>query len=82
MQGIGNSAYFDDAHFHVLKGNSWLTFGSAAEFGHHPSEEMIKTLAKKAVDRLAGPTRKVEKAPQGASERKRATGQSHGDTRY
>lgn len=56
VQGIGNSAYFDDAHFHVLKGNSWLTFGSAAEFGHHPSEEMIKTLAKKAVDRLPGPS--------------------------
>jgi hypothetical protein len=64
VQGIGNSAYFDDAHFHVLKGNSWLTFGSAAEFGHHPSEEMIKTLAKKAVDRLPGPgSETVEKAP-------------------
>ncbi len=64
VQGIGSSAYFDDAHFHVLKGNSWLTFGSAAESGHHPSEEMTKTLAKKAVDRLPGPSSDAsEKAP-------------------
>ena len=64
VQGIGSSAYFDDAHFHVLKGNSWLTFGSAAESGHHPSEEMIKTLAKIAIDRLPGPSSEAgEKTP-------------------
>ena len=56
VQGIGNAAYFDDAHFHVLKGNNWLTFGTAASSPKdHPSEEVIKALAKKAVDRLPGP---------------------------
>ena len=52
VQDIGNSAYFDDGHFHVLKGNHWLTFSTRADFGHHPPEEVIKALAKKAVERL------------------------------
>ena len=65
VQGIGNAAYFDDAHFHVLKGNNWLTFGTAASSPKdHPSEEVIKVLAKKAVDRLPGPgSEAVAKAP-------------------
>ncbi len=64
VQGIGSSAYFDDAHFHVLKGNSWLTFGLAQLERQPSSEEMIKTLAKKAADRLPGsPSEATEKAP-------------------
>ncbi len=79
VPGIGKSAYFDDGHFHVLKGNSWLTFGSAAEYGHHPSEEMIKTLAKKAVDKLPGPPSAVEEAPpKGPSKGKEQPGKAVG----
>lgn len=63
VQGIGSAAYFDDAHFHVLKGNSWLTFGLAT-FERNGSDEMIKALAKKAADRLPGPpSEALEKAP-------------------
>ncbi len=80
IRGIGSSAYFDDAHFHVLKGNSWLTFGSAAEYGHHPSEEMIKTLAKKAADRLPGPPSEAveEVLPKGPSKGKEQPGKAVG----
>jgi hypothetical protein len=51
VKGIGDSAYFDDAFLNVLKGNVWLNF-STSSHGRHPSKEAIKTLAKKAVDRL------------------------------
>lgn len=71
VQGVGNAAYFDDAHFNVLKGNNWLNFGTAASSGHRPSEEVIKALAKKAVDRLPGPSSDaVEKAPPNKEPRK------------
>jgi hypothetical protein len=64
VQGIGNGAYFCYGHFHVLKGNHWLTFGTAASSEHHPSEEVIIALAKKAADRLPGPSSEAaEKAP-------------------
>ena len=81
VQGIGNAAYFDDASFNVLKGNYWLNFGTAASSPeHHPTEEVIKALAKKAVDRLPGPSSEaVEKAPpkgpqKGKDQPGRATG--------
>ena len=48
VKGIGDSAYFDDAFLNVLKGNVWLLFSAGA----NPSKEAMKTLAKKAVDRL------------------------------
>lgn len=48
VKGIGDSAYFDDAFLNVLKGNVWLLFSA----GSNPSKEAMKTLAKKAVDRL------------------------------
>jgi hypothetical protein len=72
VQGIGSSAYFDDPYFHVLKGNSWLTFG-LAQFERHPSsEEMIMNLAKKAVDRLPGPpSEAAEKASPKVSQREK-----------
>jgi hypothetical protein len=54
VQGIGKGAYFDDGHFHVLKGNHWLTFGTAASSGHHPPEEVIKALAKKRLTESSG----------------------------
>ncbi|RPJ06576.1 MAG: hypothetical protein EHM36_06805, partial [Deltaproteobacteria bacterium] len=64
VQGIGNGAYFDDAHFHVLKGNAWLTFGLATFERGPSSEEMITNLAKKAADRVPGPpSEAVDKAP-------------------
>ena len=80
VQGIGNGAYFDDGHFHVLKGNHWLTFGTAASSGHHPPEEVIKALAKKAVDRLPGPfSEAVEKAPpKGSQKEKEQPGKAMG----
>jgi hypothetical protein len=64
VQGIGSNAYFDDSYFHVLKGNSWLTFGLAEFERHVSSEGMVMNLAKKAVDRLPGPVAEpAEKAP-------------------
>jgi len=65
VQGIGNGAYFCYGHFNVLKGNKWLTFGTTASSPqHHPSEELIIVLAKKAADRLPGPSSEtVEKTP-------------------
>jgi hypothetical protein len=51
VKGIGDAAYFDGGHLNVLKGNNWLIFGTASA-GQHPSEKVIKALAKKAVDRL------------------------------
>ena len=81
VQGIGHAAYFDDASFNVLKGNYWLNFGTAASSPeHHPTEEVIKALAKKAVDRLPGPSSEaVDKAPpkgpqKGKDQPGRATG--------
>ncbi len=80
VQGIGNAAYFDDSHFNVLKGNNWLTFGTAANSGDHPSEELIKALAKKAVDRLPGSSSEaVEKAsPKGPQEERGQPGKATG----
>ena len=51
VKGIGDAAYFDDSYLHVLKGNVWLIFTTAST-GQHPSEKVMKALAKKAVDRL------------------------------
>ena len=51
VKGIGDAAYFDGGHFSVIKGNIWLIFWTGSS-GKHPSENVIKALAKKAVDRL------------------------------
>jgi hypothetical protein len=51
VKGIGDGAYFDDSFLNVLKGNVWLNF-STASHGRHPTKTAIKTLAKKAVDRI------------------------------
>ncbi len=51
VKGIGDAAYFDDGHLHVLKGHVWLIFWTGSS-GKHPSEKVMKALAKKAADRL------------------------------
>ncbi len=51
VRGIGDSAYFDDSFFNVLKGNVWLNF-STASHGRHPTKTTIKSLARKAIERI------------------------------
>jgi hypothetical protein len=51
VKDIGDAAYFDGGHLNVLKGHVWLIFWTGSS-GKHPSEKVMKALAKKAVDRL------------------------------
>ncbi len=51
VKDIGDAAYFDGGHLNVLKGHVWLIFWTGST-GKHPSEKVMKALAKKAVDRL------------------------------
>ncbi len=51
VKDVGDAAYLDGEHLHVLKGHVWLIFWTGSS-GKHPSEKVMKALAKKAVDRL------------------------------
>ncbi len=51
VKDVGDAAYLDGEHLHVLKGHVWLIFWTGSS-GKHPSEKVMKALAKRAVDRL------------------------------
>jgi hypothetical protein len=52
VEGVGDSAFFQDKELHILKGKYFFHFQSSGNEGYELKEEAIKSLAKTAVDKL------------------------------